>query len=58
VDVRKHTDSVFDDTPGNYEISWPGGCIDIKTKALKNLVVWNPREELGRKIGDMEDDGW
>ncbi|KAK7473135.1 hypothetical protein VKT23_001236 [Stygiomarasmius scandens] len=58
VDVRNSTDSVYENAPGSYEVTWPGGGISIKTKALKDVVVWNPQAEAGKKIGDMEDGGW
>ncbi|KAF8642246.1 hypothetical protein AX16_009521 [Volvariella volvacea WC 439] len=58
VDVRRFTDSVYEDAPGNYEVAWPGGGIGIRTRNLKNVVVWNPQAEAGSKIGDMEDGGW
>ncbi|EEB95359.1 hypothetical protein MPER_05682 [Moniliophthora perniciosa FA553] len=58
VDVRKWTDSVYEDTSGSYEITWPGGGVSIKTVNLKDLVIWNPRSEAGSKIVDMEDGGW
>ncbi|KAH7911198.1 galactose mutarotase-like domain-containing protein [Hygrophoropsis aurantiaca] len=58
VDVRKFTDSVYEDAPPKYEATWPGGGIDINVTQLKDLVVWNPQEEAGAKIADMEDKGW
>ncbi|KAG5651145.1 hypothetical protein H0H81_009717 [Sphagnurus paluster] len=57
VDVRKFTDSVYEDAPQNYEIIWPGGGIAIRSRNLKDVVVWNPQEG-GRNIGDMEEGGW
>ncbi|PPQ64270.1 hypothetical protein CVT24_008408 [Panaeolus cyanescens] len=57
VDVRKFTDSVYIDGPGKYDVSWPGGGMEVKAVNLKDVVVWNPQEE-GVKIGDMESDGW
>ncbi|CAK5264401.1 unnamed protein product [Mycena citricolor] len=58
VDVKKFTDSVYQDAPQNYEITWPGSGIAIKTTNLKDVVVWNPQAEAGSKIGDMEKGGW
>ncbi|KIK70995.1 hypothetical protein GYMLUDRAFT_33097 [Collybiopsis luxurians FD-317 M1] len=58
VDVRKYTDSVYEDAPQNYEVTWPGGGIAIRSTHLKDVVVWNPQAEAGSKIGDMEDGGW
>lgn len=58
VDVRRFTDSVYDNAPQNYEVLWPGGGITIRTTNLKNVVVWNPQQENGSKIGDMEEGGW
>ncbi|KAJ7071021.1 galactose mutarotase-like domain-containing protein [Mycena amicta] len=58
VDVRKFTDSVYENAPQKYEVIWPGGGLDIKTSNLKDVVVWNPQAEAGAKIGDMETGGW
>lgn len=58
VDVKTYTDSVYENGPQNYEVIWPGGGIGIKTGGMKDLVVWNPQAEAGRKIGDMEEGGW
>lgn len=57
VDVRKFTDSVYENTSSNIEITWPGGGILMRKEGMKDLVIWNPQEE-GKKIGDMEDRGW
>jgi glucose-6-phosphate 1-epimerase len=57
VDVKKFTDSVYENAPQKYEVAWPQGSIGIKAIALKDVVVWNP-QETGRKIADMEDGGW
>lgn len=57
VDVRTFTDSVYENAPGIYNISWPGDGVTIKAKNLKDVVIWNP-QETGSKIGDMEDGGW
>jgi glucose-6-phosphate 1-epimerase len=57
VDVRKFTDSVYQDAPGKYKVVWPGGGVEIKTKNFKDVVVWNP-QETGAKMGDMEAQGW
>ncbi|KAF7985394.1 hypothetical protein HWV62_6655 [Athelia sp. TMB] len=58
VDVRTYTDTVYEDAPQNYEIKWPRAGLELKVSALKDLVVWNPQQEVGSKIGDMEDGGW
>ncbi|KAF9481423.1 galactose mutarotase-like protein [Pholiota conissans] len=57
VDVTKFTDSVYENAPLKYNITWPGGGIESKAQKFKDVVIWNPQEE-GRKIGDMEVDGW
>jgi glucose-6-phosphate 1-epimerase len=57
VDVKKPTDSVYEDAPQNYEVTWPGGGIAVRSKNLKDVVVWNPQEG-GRQIADMEEGGW
>lgn len=57
VDVIRYTDSVYQDAPQNYKVAWPEGGLKIRSVNLKDVVVWNPQEE-GRKIADMEEDGW
>ncbi|TFK30448.1 glucose-6-phosphate 1-epimerase [Coprinopsis marcescibilis] len=57
VDVGNYTDSVYEDAPQNYMVSWGSGSINVRAKGFKDVVVWNPGEE-GKKIGDMEDGGW
>lgn len=57
VDVQKYTDSVYEDAPLRYDITWKDGAIEMRAKNFKDLVVWNPQQE-GKKIGDMEDGGW
>ncbi|KAJ7092737.1 galactose mutarotase-like domain-containing protein [Mycena epipterygia] len=58
VDVRKFTDSVYENASQNYEVTWAGGGVAIKTSNLKDVVVWNPQAEAGSKMGDMEKGGW
>lgn len=58
VDVKNFTDSVYEDAGGKYEVKWPGDGLEIKTVALKDVVVWNPQAEAGKKIADMENGGW
>ena len=57
VSVSEYTDSVYEDGSLNYMISWTHGFLNLKVKIFKDVVVWNPQQE-GRKIGDMEPDGW
>ncbi|KAF5313108.1 hypothetical protein D9619_003182 [Psilocybe cf. subviscida] len=57
VDVKNFTDSVYQGAPGQYRVTWPGGSLEIRAKEFKDVVVWNPQEE-GRKMSDMEADGW
>jgi len=57
VDVVQPTDSTYEDAPQDYEIKWPEGEIRLRSKNLKDVVLWNPGEG-GRKIGDMEEGGW
>lgn len=57
VDVNNFTDFVYEDAPGDYQVAWPGGEINIRTKNLDNVVIWNPQEG-GKKIADMEESGW
>jgi glucose-6-phosphate 1-epimerase len=58
VDVQNFTDSVYEDAGQAYDVTWPQGGIRIKTEGLKDLVVWNPQETVGKAIRDMEDGGW
>ena len=58
VDVQKFTDSIYEDAGQAYDVTWSQGGIRIKTEGLKDLVVWNPQETVGKAIGDMEDGGW
>jgi glucose-6-phosphate 1-epimerase len=57
VTVSEYTDSVYEDGPLDYKVSWPHGFLNLKVKTFKDVVVWNPQHE-GRKIVDMEPDGW
>jgi len=57
VTVSKHTDSVYEDGPLRYRLSWPHRFLNIKAKDFKDVVVWNPQEG-GQGIGDMEPGGW
>jgi glucose-6-phosphate 1-epimerase len=38
--------------------SWPGGGLALKLSGFTTLTIWNPQEEAGSKIGDMEEKGW
>lgn len=60
MDVKSFTDSVYKDAHGSggYEVRWEGGGINLKTSGFKDVVVWNPAEEAGSKIGDLEEGGW
>jgi len=57
VTVSEYTDSVYEDGSLDYNISWPHRILNLKVKNFKDIVIWNPQQE-GRKIGDMEPDGW
>jgi len=52
------TDAAYLAAPGTYDVEWEGGGLHIKTTGFPDVVVWNPNEEVGSKIGDMEDKGW
>ena len=53
------TDSVYQNASGLYEVKWAdGNGVRVKARGLKDVVVWNPQEEAGSKIGDMEPGGW
>ncbi|KAL0571820.1 hypothetical protein V5O48_010150 [Marasmius crinis-equi] len=51
VDVKKFTDSIYPNSPQNYEVTWPGGGISVRSQNLKDVVVWNPQAEAGGKMG-------
>ena len=57
VDVKLFTDSVYEDAPQHYDVSWPGGGIAVRSQHMKDLVIWNPGN-FGSVIVDMEDRGW
>ena len=57
VDVRTFTDSVYEETPPEVNVSWPGGGLTLKLSGFTTLTVWNP-QETGSKMGDMEENGW
>jgi glucose-6-phosphate 1-epimerase len=58
VDVIKATDSVYPSAPGTYNVKWPGAGLNIKTTGFPDVVIWNPNEEIGKGIGDLEERGW
>ncbi len=58
VGVLEWTDAVFEAIPSSYELVWPGGGVDVKTSGMRDMVIWNPREVVGRKIPEMEEGGW
>ena len=57
-DVKNYTDSVYEDGPGAYKITWPEAAIEIKTIGFKDVVLWNPGSVKGAEIKDMEEGGW
>jgi glucose-6-phosphate 1-epimerase len=57
VDVKKYTDSVYENAPLKYDVIWKDGAIEVRAKNFKDVVVWNPQQE-GKNIGDMEEGGW
>ncbi|RXW22946.1 hypothetical protein EST38_g2913 [Candolleomyces aberdarensis] len=57
VDVQKFTDSVYENAPGKYQITWDDGTLEVRAKGFKDVVVWNPQQE-GSKLADMEEGGW
>jgi len=58
VDFIRATDSVYSSAPGTYDVRWPGGGLNIKTTGFPDIVVWNPKEEIGRGISDLDESGW
>jgi len=62
VDVTGFTDSVYKDavsmSGGKYNITDGSVSFELHTRGFKDLVVWNPSQEAGSKIGDMESGGW
>jgi D-hexose-6-phosphate mutarotase len=57
VDVTTYTDFVYENAGQKYELKWADDGITISSTNFKDVVVWNPQEN-GRKISDMEDNGW
>lgn len=35
-----------------------GTALHVRFRGFEDTVVWNPSEELGKDISDMEDKGW
>ncbi len=62
VDVTSFTDSVYKDavekSAGKYKVTDGSVSFELHTRGFKDLVVWNPSQEAGCKIGDMESGGW
>ena len=58
VDVKKFTDSVYENGPGEYTVTWPDGGLKVRAIGFKDVVVWNPNAEAGSKMNDMEVGGW
>ncbi|TDL28444.1 galactose mutarotase-like protein [Rickenella mellea] len=58
VDVLNYTDYVYEDGPREYIVEWAKQGIKVKAIGLKDVVVWNPSIEAGKKMGDMEEGGW
>lgn len=58
VDVKEFTDSVYADASQKYEVIWPGGGVEIKAIQCKDVEIWNPQEEAGSKMSDLEPRGW
>jgi len=69
VDVKEFTDSVYkgagnEQRPdgGRYKVRWGSEGtetgLDVRATNFGDVVVWNPREVAGSKLGDMEEGGW
>lgn len=63
VDVVSFTDSVYENarasSSGCYSIKWGGlKRVEVRSNGLEDLVVWNPGQENGAKMSDMEEGGW
>jgi len=57
IDVKTYTDSVYENAGQKYDLQWADQGITISSTNFKDVVVWNPQEN-GRKMSDMEDNGW
>ncbi|KAH8120468.1 galactose mutarotase-like protein [Phellopilus nigrolimitatus] len=57
-DVQQITDSVYENGPREYTVTWPAGGIKVKAIGFKDVVLWNPGATAGSKIADMEEGGW
>jgi len=58
VSIKAFTDSVYKNAGGVYTVKYPGGGVLAKTEGFDDVVVWNPREEAGKALADMEAGGW
>ncbi|TFY78927.1 hypothetical protein EWM64_g5087 [Hericium alpestre] len=57
VDVKKPTDSVYENAPPSVQVKWPGGGVEVRSAGFPTLTIWNPQEQ-GAEVPDMEEGGW
>jgi len=57
-DVQNFTDSVYENGPREYDVTWAEGGIKVKAIGFKDVVVWNPNADAASKLADMEEGGW
>jgi glucose-6-phosphate 1-epimerase len=63
VDVLSFTDFVYENalaaSDGLYLLGWEGKSkIEVRCIGFEDLVIWNPGQGNGAKMGDMEEGGW
>ncbi|KDN50312.1 hypothetical protein RSAG8_01648, partial [Rhizoctonia solani AG-8 WAC10335] len=58
VPVNEYTDAVYKNGGGKYVGKWTGGGIEVKAVGFKDVVIWNPQAEAGRKIADLHEGAW
>jgi len=58
VPVNQYTDAVYKNGGGKYVGKWKGGGIEVNAIGFKDVVIWNPQAEAGRKIADLNEGAW
>jgi len=58
--INKEVDSVFHKVPSQLlKLDYGDGTgLEVKFKGFEDTTIWNPQEETGSNIADMEDKGW
>ncbi len=56
--ISGEVDRVYIDSPNEIEIDDGLKHIDIKTTGSLSTIVWNPGEQVAKKMGDLGDEGY